>query len=280
MYQVDDEPPTSEPLETIHLYVVREGSQTPSPTSAIFFALVFLFTLSLLIAIGVTVPYQQPEQRASLRVPAVLLPLRTFTTSIAVMPTGIRTYPATIAQGTLTITNGSILSEELPQGMILTGKDGVEVITDAAVFIPAGSAAGYGIASVSAYAAKSGTSGNIPTLDIDSVEGTALYIRNLHPFSGGAGSYSVNFITSQDRLNALSEARVTLFRQTLSGLLSRPCLEHITGTTSLHVAWTCQFVTYRLPSLPHVRVLQVQVIGRIMFLTITYEPRPQHLETK
>jgi hypothetical protein len=155
-----------------------------------------------------------------------------------------------------------------------------EVITDAAVFVPAGSAAGYGVASVSAHAARSGTSGNIATLDIDSVEGTALYIRNLHPFTGGAESYAVRVITAQDRENALSQARGTLFHQTLSGLLSRPCLEHVTGTTSLHIAWTCQFVTYTTPSLPQLRVLQAQVIGRIVFLTITYVPRPQHLETK
>ncbi|MGH2495969.1 MAG: baseplate J/gp47 family protein [Ktedonobacteraceae bacterium] len=271
MYQVDDEP-----METIHLYVVREGQERPS----LLPVFISLIALSLLLAIGILTSYQQPEQRASIRVPAVLLPLTSFTTSVIVLPTGIKTYPATTAQGVLTVTNGSILSEELPKGMILTGKDGVAVVTDAAVFVPAGSAAGYGVASVSAHAATSGTSGNIPTLDIDSVEGTALYLRNLHPFTGGAASSTMKFITSQDRQNALAQARMALLRQTLSGLLSHPCLERVVGTTSLHVAWTCQFVTYTVPALPHVRMQQVQVIGRTVFLTITYLPRPQHLETK
>ena len=72
----------------------------------------------------------------------------TFSTSITVTPTGIKTYPAPTAHGVLTITNGSILQEELPQGMIVTAKDRVEIITDTAVFVPAGSATGLGYATV------------------------------------------------------------------------------------------------------------------------------------
>lgn len=267
-----------EPMETIHLYVVREEELVLRP-SLLPLAL-SLLVLAAVVLVGVLSPSTQPETRASIRVPAVLLPLKTFSTSVNVIPTGIKTYPATTAQGRLTITNGSILAEELPQGMILTGKDGVEVVTDAAVSVPAGSAAGYGVATVSAHAAIAGTRGNIAALDIDRVEGTALYIRNLQPFTGGAASYSVRVITAPDRQNALVQARVTLLHQMLSGLLARPCLEHVSGTTSLHVAWTCQFVTYRLPALLHVRVQQVQVIGSFVYLTITYLPRPQHLETK
>src|SRR5690242_15263195 len=124
MYQVDDEPTTTEPIETIHLYVVREGENKPSIAPV----LISLLTLSFLLAIGILTPYQQPEQRTLLRVPAVLMPLKTFTTNVSVIPTGIKTYPAITAQGVLTITNGSILSEELPKGMIFTGKDEVEIV--------------------------------------------------------------------------------------------------------------------------------------------------------
>lgn len=275
MYDMEDEP-VAESLETIHLYVVREGQERPS----LLPVLISFVALSLLIAISVRVPFQQPEQRAFIRVPAVLLPLKTFTSTVAIIPTGMKTFLATVAYGTLTITNGSILAEDLPKGMIFTGKDGVEVVTDAAAFVPAGSAAGYGVAYVSAHAAMSGKSGNIPTLDIDTVEGSSIYIRNLQCFTGGAESYRVKFITAQDRHNALSQARVTLLRQTLSGLLYSPCLEHVAGTTSLHVAWTCQFFTFAIPSFSYVRVLHVQVIGRTVLVTIMYVTRSQHLETK
>lgn len=69
MYQVDDEP-----IETIYVYVLREGKEHPSLVPV----LISVFALSILIAIGVLIPYKQPEQRASIRVPAVLLPLTTF----------------------------------------------------------------------------------------------------------------------------------------------------------------------------------------------------------
>src|SRR5438270_3621005 len=109
MQAVDDE------KETIHLYVVREEEPRPSLVPLIF----SVFILTALVAIGVLFPYQQPEVRESLRVPAVLLPLKIFSTSVNVIPTGRKTYPAIVAHGVLTITNGSILSEELPKGMIV-----------------------------------------------------------------------------------------------------------------------------------------------------------------
>jgi hypothetical protein len=136
------------------------------------------------------------------------------------------------------------------------------------------------MATVSVHTVIPGSKGNIAALDIDQVYGTSLYIRNLHPFSGGRDSYTVRFITAQDREHALAQARVILFHQTLAGLLSRSCLEQVAGTSSLHVAWTCQFVTYTVPLFPHVRVQQAQVSGKFVFLTITYVPRPPHLETK
>lgn len=275
MYDMQDEP-LVEPLETIHLYVVREGQVHPSLLSVF----ISLITLSLLVASGILVPYQQPEHCASLRVPAVLLPLRTFSTTVEVMPTGVRAFSATRATGVLTITNGSILAQHLPAGMLVTASNGVTVVTTASVDVPAGNGTTYGIASVTAQVVTPGVQGNLPALAVQAVYGTSLFLRNERAFTGGQDAYSVAVMTPQDRRRALTQARSTLLPRTLSGLLSRPCLEHVTGTTSLHVTWTCQFVTYSLPSLPHVSVQQVQVIGSTVFLTITYVPRPQHLETK
>src|ERR1700719_3011770 len=116
MYKVDDEP-----IDTIHLYVVREGDKRPS----LLPVLISVFALSILIAIGVLTPYQQPEQRASIRVPAALLPIKTFSASEPIIPTGIKTYPATTAHGTLTITNGSVISQVIPEGFTIDG-----VVTD------------------------------------------------------------------------------------------------------------------------------------------------------
>lgn len=278
MFQVEDDSQAAadQPIETIHLYVVREGDTKPSLVPVIFSTL----ALFILIAVGMRIPYQQPQERTTIRVPAIFLPLKTFTTSISVIPTGVKTYPATTARGTLTITNGSILSEELPKGMIFTGKDGVEVITDHAVYVPAGSATGLGYATMTAHAASSGKSGNIHILDIDNVEGTALFIRNVQPFTGGQDSYAVRFISRQDRDNALSQARAILLPRTVSGLPESPCKETITGREKLSVSWICQYVSYTTPQFPGVRVLHAEVRGKTILLEIVLVPRPRILSAK
>ena len=142
-----------EPMETIHLYVVREEEKRPYSLLPLFCAFLCLVAMAALTWYSGEHPLYEHE---TLRVPAVLLPLKTFTTSIIVIPTGVKTYPATNATGILTITNGSILSEELPKGMIFTGNDGAEVATDTAAFVPAGSASEYGRATVSAHAMRAG----------------------------------------------------------------------------------------------------------------------------
>src|SRR2546425_1232719 len=98
MFEVDDEP-----TETLHIYIVRE--EVKPSLLPIFLSVV---VLSLLVTVGVLSPNQQPVTRTTLRVPAVLLPVRVFSVSVSVMPTGIKTYPATAAHGILTITNGSV----------------------------------------------------------------------------------------------------------------------------------------------------------------------------
>jgi hypothetical protein len=277
MFQVDDEQHTEEePIETYHLYVVREGQQSPSLVPVI----ISLLTLSLILAIGILTPYKQPLERVLIRVPAVLLPLKTFTTSIAVVPTGVKTYPAITAYGTLTITNGSILTEEIPNGTYFTGADHVEIQTDAAVIIPPGRATGPGYATVSAHAVNPGAAGNISPLDIDSVEGTSLFIRNLQPFSGGADSYSVKYIKPQDREKALTLARAILFPQTLTGLLESACKETVTGNQTLHVSWTCQYVLYNIPNLPDMKALSAKLQGKVIILEVVYVARPRILTIK
>src|SRR6266700_7051229 len=126
MFQVDEKP------ETIHLYVVREEEPRPSglPIVASFLLLLCV------IAAGMLFPYHQPLEHKTLRVPAIFLPLKTFTATAPIIPTRVKTYPATSAHGMLTLTNGSVVSLELPKGLIFTSKDGIEVMTDTSVFVP------------------------------------------------------------------------------------------------------------------------------------------------
>lgn len=263
MRVLDQEP------ETLHIYVVREEVK-PS----LFPIFLSVFALSILVAIAL-LPYKQPEVRRIIRVPAVLLPLQTFTTTVQVIPTGIKTYPATTAHGILTLTNGSVLSEELPKGMIFSGKDGVEVITDTTVFVPAGSAAGYGYTTVAAHAFVSGVRGNLQAFNINQVFGTSLFVRNLQTFRGGKEAYSVKVVTQQDKETAQGIGRGILQRR-ISGLLDSPCKEKIAGNISL--TWTCQFVRFSVPS--YMKVTGARVFGRSVLVDVVYVERPRIFSTK
>jgi len=265
MHQVNDAP-----METLHIYFEREQPPLPS-LLPIFLSVCALLTL---VAVSVFSPPQQPVMRAVIRVPAVLLPPRTFTAQTPVIPTGVHTYPATTAQGTLTITNGSVISQTLPAGLTFMSNSGLSVMTDTAVFVPAGSANGYGVAYVSAHALVSGQAGNIPALAVDTVEGSSLYIRNLAAFQGGRDAYLVKFVTAQDRQVALEKARQHL--AVVSAGWHYPCVERING--AVRVTWRCQFVTYHIPAFYH--VTGVKIIGKNLLLAVWFVARPVHIWVK
>ena len=261
MQTVDEKP------ETIHVYVVRE--EVPKPSLLPIFLSAFM--LFLLVILCVFSSYQQPDIRKTIRVPAILLPVQSFTATAAIIPTGSKTYPATTAQGILTITNGSVIASEMPQGLIFTSSNGTEISTDSSIFVPAGSAGGYGYATVSAHALISGKQGNIPGYAINRVEGTSIYIRNLKPFTGGRDAYSVRIVTPLDRQNGLANARNFLLHRTMGKLLLNPCKEDSQATrAAIAVTWTCQFVTYSLPA--YMRVARVRVTGKYLFLDVVYRP--------
>src|SRR6266700_3299496 len=167
-----------EPVETIHVYMVREEPKRPYTFLPICAALLCLAVIVGTVACSGSHPAYVHE---TLRVPAQYLPLQTFKAAQVIVPTGIKTYPATFAVGILTLTNGSIIAQELPNGFIVTANNGVEVVTDSAVFVPAGGADGYGMSTVPAHLLTSGI--NLSTLAVDQVIGSSLYVRNLSPFT-------------------------------------------------------------------------------------------------
>ena len=261
MHQVEDEP-----LETIHLYVVREGEKRPS----LLLIILSVIALSILIAIGVLIPYQQPEQRASLRVPAVPLFVKTFRAPITVVPTGIKTYPATVAHGVLVFRNGSIIGQAIPAGFVVTASSGVQVATDAVVYVPGADAASDGMATTSAHVVEAGV--NLPAFAIDAVIGTSLFIRNPGAFTGGHSAYSVKFATQQDKERAIDQARVLVASQVMG--LHYPCRETVTTT----LTWHCQMVTYSVPSFMH--ITSVQLEGNDVLVTVWFIVHPRRIWVK
>lgn len=256
MQTLDEKP------ETIHLYVVREEAPKPSILPIVLSAL----SLIVLLAFCVLTPYQQPVMRTTLRVPAVPLSLKTFTADITIIPTGIKTYPATTAHGVLTITNGSIIGQNIPAGFTIQG-----VQTDTAVYVPPGNANGYGWAEVQAHALVSGRNGNYAAFAINSVIGSSVYIRNLSAFRGGRDSYSVKIVTSQDKQTALVTVRSLLAIKPVG--LHYPCQEYVRYQNfyvSIYVRWQCQFITYDAPSFLH--ILSVKLSGTYVIVSGWFIP--------
>lgn len=253
----------TQPQETIHIYFEREEAKRPYVLLPLLFALLCLLGIAAVTIYSAQHPYYEHQR---LTVPVQLLPPKMFTARVTVIPTGVKTYPATTAHGRLTITNGSVIAQTLPAGFIILSNSGIQVATDTAVFVPAGNANNYGRATVAAHLATPGI--NLPTLAVNQVLGTSLYIRNLQPFTGGRPAYSVKFVTAQDKLIALFHARATLM-YTSSGL-HFPCSETIQGAFT--VAWRCQFITYRLPAWYH--VTSVSLAGKNLIIDVLFVPRP------
>jgi Baseplate J-like protein len=230
--------------------------------------------LFVLVALAVALPYEPPVTRAVIRVPAVPLGIKTFSATVSIIPTGVRTYPATTARGTLTITNGSIIGQSIPTGFTIQG-----VVTDNAIYVPSGSANGYGWAQVSAHALNTGKAGNLPAYAINSVIGASVYIRNLSAFSGGHDAYSVKYVIAQDKQAALTKARNVL--TLISTGLHYPCEEYVNYKNSyinIYVNWHCQFVTYTIPS--YMRVLRVRLSGKNLLVDVAFTPPPVHIWEK
>jgi hypothetical protein len=262
MYQVEDEP-----LETIHLYVVREEERRrPSLLPLV----VSLLALSLLITLGIVTPYTQPEIQTAIRVPAVPSLTKTFSAAVTIVPTGVKSYPATVAHGTLSIRNSSVIAQTIPAGFVVDG-----VATDTAVYVPGATADGDGVASVPAHSLSAGV--NLPALSVNVVIGTSLFIRNLAPFTGGRPAYSVTFVTSQDRLKAAQQARAAVTQQ-ISGL-HYPCREEQSiGSNTVKLVWECQFVTYSLPSYMH--AVSATLEGNYLVVDAVFAVHPKRIWVK
>lgn len=268
MYELEDEE-----METLHVYVYKEEPKKPMPQHVrdriLAIGIIMTYILAGVLAVGFITLIPSPSTVTTVQVPALYLPIKIYTAKAPIIPTGTKTIPATTATGTLTIYNGSILSHELPSGLILTSKDGVEIATDQAVTIPAGSAPNYGIATVPAHAVATGSAGNIQAYDINAVYGTDLTIKNLTAFHGGNDAFTVTFATADDTHTALTKAQYALSAQEKQhkALLARPCQEKTEQKPlALAVTWTCQFVTYTAP--PGVQVVSAQVKGKVVLLQV------------
>lgn len=259
-----------EEMETVYVYVYDEDPEQPSPVQqpwdrvAAFAVQLLAVVLLAMLCLAPSLPVYSIKV---LRVPARFLPLHVYQVQRLIVPTGTLVHPATDAHGVLTVYNGSILTERLPAGFLVTSQSGVEVETDQAVMIPAANPPTEGMATVAAHAVIAGSAGNLAVGSITQADGTSLVIKNLSAFTGGQDASTERVVTSDDVAKARDQARNQLAALIPIGLLAGPCAEATRqNTTVLSVTWSCRYVAYTVPA--GVQVVSVRLDGRYVMVQI------------
>ncbi len=151
-----------------------------------------------------------PEQ-ARKQVAARLLEVGSPTQSQIVSTTGTGHAPARVGEGTVTFYNAAPYSQTVAAGTLLTGADGVEIVTDAPAVIPAGNPPTFGIATVPAHATAIGPQGNIAPLNLNGLCCMAgISVKNTTAFHDGQDAYDYPMVTQADIDQAAGPLLATL----------------------------------------------------------------------
>ncbi|SRR6266851_195296 len=192
-----------------------------------------------------------------------LAPL-TLSQSTTVPATGKRQQSATRASGTITFYNGLLTSQTIAAGTILTGSDGVQIVTDQAATIPAANPPFEGHITVSAHALSTGAGGNIPAYDINQACcAMSVLAKNTTAFSGGASARTYSVVTKSDLASAEEAIQTTLTKSEQAALttqlnpgealLTPPCKPVVSSThkpgieatqLTVTVSETCSGIAY------------------------------------
>jgi tRNA A-37 threonylcarbamoyl transferase component Bud32 len=160
---------------------------------------------------------------ARLVVPARLLSTPPQSQSRTATASGQASTPATQAHGTLTFYNGEAVSQTVGKGTIITGSDGVRVVTDAEADIPPAKAPVYGQVDVPAHAIDGGARGNISALDINQAccsNNDTIFVKNLAGFTGGQDPQSYTFVQQSDIDNAAAALTPSLVQSARTAFAS------------------------------------------------------------
>jgi hypothetical protein len=181
------------------------------------------------------------------------------------LASGVAHVPATRAHGTLTLYNAATYPQTIAAGTMLTGADGVQVVTDAPAPIPAGNPPLFGVITVSAHTVLAGSHGNITALDVNAlccVAGVA--VKNTAGFTGGqdAQTYTtvrqadidgltrplVETLTQGATLGVRSQLRPQEWLVTIPACIPAISADHTVGSratqVTVSVAVTCQSEVY------------------------------------
>ena len=175
---------------------------------------------------------------AAIHVPGRQVAPLTLSQTTTALATGKRHQAATRASGTITFYNGLYSSQTVASGTILTGNDGVQIITNQPALIPGATPPYIGQVTISAHAIHPGSQGNIPAGDINQQCWlTAVKAVNTEAFTGGQNARDYLVVTTSDIASAGAALTASLAKSEQAALnaqlnpgealITPPCREQI-----------------------------------------------------
>ncbi len=157
--------------------------------------------------------------------------------SKTVNATGVKKTQAAAARGTLTFINGSFAAYTVGSGTPIQIGNGISIVTDAPVTIPAAVPGGnQGRRSVGAHASAGGANGNIAAHTISGTccsSSNSIFVENSTAFSGGQDPQNYTFVQQSDIDSAISTLQPPLVVQAQNALKSQiHSNEQVTGSTT------------------------------------------------
>jgi hypothetical protein len=176
--------------------------------------------------------------------PGRALPTLSLSETLTVPTTGIGHQQAEPGHGTVTFYNAAPEIQTIPAGTLLTGKDGVEVVTDTDAVIPAAAYPSFGEATVAAHTAITGPAGNIAANDLYGPCCRLNVSAVNHAFSGGHNARTFPMVSYQDvakvegvlhpqLIKSMKAAFLTDLRMGESLLTPFACREQVDGSAGI-----------------------------------------------
>ncbi len=192
-------------------------------------------TTTLAVVTAGTISSQQQHQQISGR----LLSSLTLSGQRTVATTGQGHQDAAFAHGTVTFYNAALYVQTIPAGTLLVGTDGVQVVTEQDVILPAAVLPTDGQATIVARAVPIGPTGNIRAGDIyGPCCRVDVLVQNTAAFTGGQNAQSYPMVTRTDIDGTVSALTTTLAQSVQAAfavqvrpdetlLTPVPCMPHV-----------------------------------------------------
>ena len=161
---------------------------------------------------------QNNADRTSNQINGQALPALTMSQSQSQATTGTTYQEARPGHGTLIFYNAALSSQTIEAGTLITGKDGIQVVTDVVVTVPAERLPTLGEAHVSAHTVQRGPAGNINARDIyGSCCLLNIQVAN-SAFTGGQDAQTYQSVAKQDIDTVVSRLQASLTQSALTAL--------------------------------------------------------------